>query len=504
MRAAFLLIALVPVAAVAAQKPSLAILDFESPDGGKLGAKVAERLEKRAVEANKHDVLDREDIRLAVKQAGLKPTLSGMEKEIQDFAREKLGAKLVLWGKAEPRGGTAFHITVRCMATDGEPKPYLDVQKECANFAAIANFYTDFEPVLLKQRSAMRTLHPVSPEAKARNLCPNGSFEQGPPYGGFPTHWQKVDGLATYWLDREDGKGKCILIDTDIDRMQALDWKDKVESGKATAKEAPQPIRSTPSTIYNTIGGWEGVQYFSDYIPVKPAMRYRLTVDIKANWGGIFFPRAWIKGYGDRTDEFTTQKQQYYHFYISLRTKTKGKEWETFTQTFNPTLRTGNLPQLLLMGEIQHWQRFCGRLKSDGAAGVPSPGKRAWEILSTEARDAIEKAAQAKSVSGTLQAVIIDSLNEVLSKPDFYREADFRKAALPPEAKDLLKLDRASLPENKVQRLNRILLESAYPEEIEKSRTGDVKYMRVMLYSYWPLGKYYWDNVVITEEAIED
>ena len=501
MRACMLALALFPSAALAAQKPSLAILDFESPDGGKLGARIAERLEKRAVEANKHVLMDLEDVRLAVKQAGLKPTLSGMEKEIQDLAREKLGANLVMWGKVESRGGTAFHLTVRCMATDGEPKPYLDVQKECANFAAIANFYTDFEPVLLKQRTAMRNLHPVSPEAKARNLCPNGSFEEGT---WFPTHWQKVDSLATYWLDREDGKGKCIMIDTDVDRMQALDWKAKVESGKATAKDAPTPIRSTPSTIYNTIGGWEGVQYFSDYLPVKPTMRYRLTVDIKANWGGIFFPRAWIKGYGDRTDEFTTQKQQYYHFYISLRTKTKGKEWETFTQTFNPTLRTGNLPQLLLMGEIQHWQRFCGRLKSDGAAGAPSAGKRVWELLGTEARDAIEKAAQAKTVSGALQAAITDALNEVLSKPDFYREADFRKVALPAEAKDLLQLDRASLPENKVQRLNRILLESAYPQEIEKSRTGDVKYMRVMLYSYWPLGKYYWDNVIITEEAIED
>jgi len=31
-----------------------------------------------------------------------------------------------------------------------------------------------------------------------------------------------------------------------------------------------------------------------------------------------------------------------------------------------------------------------------------------------------------------------------------------------------------------------------------------VKYMRVMLYSYWPLGKFYWDNVAIAEEAIED
>jgi hypothetical protein len=31
-----------------------------------------------------------------------------------------------------------------------------------------------------------------------------------------------------------------------------------------------------------------------------------------------------------------------------------------------------------------------------------------------------------------------------------------------------------------------------------------VQWMGVMLYTYWPLGEYYWDNIIITEEAIED
>ena len=484
--------------AAAGQKPILAILDFESPGDGALGVKIAERLERCATRSNKHILPDRDDLRLAVKQAGLKPKLSGLEKELQDFARDKLGAHLILWGKAEPRE-TGFHVAIRCMEAAGEPKPYLDVAKDCANFAALANFYTEFEPVLLKQRTTLRTLHPVSAEAKARNLVLNSSFEEGT---WFPAHWQKTDGLTTFWLDRDDGKGKCVMCDTEVDRAQALDWSEKVLKGLATAREAP---RKAPITgIYDTIGGWEGIQYFSDYIPVKPNLRYRLTVDIKANWGGIFFPRAWIKGYGDRTDEFTTQKQQFYHFYISLRTKTKGREWETFTQTFNPTLHTGHASQLLLMGEIQDWPRFCGKLKAAGAAPAPSVGKRTWELLAPEARESIAAAVAGKAITGALQAAIADALNEVLSKPDFYREEDFRRAAIPPEARDLLKLGRETLSEEKVQRLNRLLLESGFPDDIEKSRTGVVKYMRVMLYSYWPLGKYYWDNVLIHEEAIEN
>jgi hypothetical protein len=355
----------------AAEKPILAILDFESPDDPKLGARVAERLDKRALEANTHVLIDRDDIQQALEESGLKVRLEGHEKDLQAFARDKLGAHLVMWGRIKRLDGSKLLLHVRCMDTHGDPKPYLDVSKECANFAAIANFYTEFEDVFLKKRAALRVLTPVDDAAKARNLVHNPSFEEGT---WTPTRWtSKVDGLTTFWLDREDGKGKCLLCDTDVDENQALEWGAKVQAGQATAKDAPKPIRSEGKNIYGTIGAWEGIQFYSDLLPVKPKMRYRITVDIKARWGGIFFPKAFVKGYADMKDGFTNQKREVYNCYLALRTETQGKEWETFTRTFNPTLRT---PQ--------------------------------------------------------------------------------------------------------------------------------VKWMGVMLYSYWPLGKYYWDNIRITEEAIED
>ena len=381
MRRALLLLALLlPLAAAAAEKPVLVILDFECPAGSDLGEKVATRLQRRALEANTHTLADRDDVALAVKQAGLKIKHTGAEKAIQDFARDQLGADLVMWGKAEPRAAGGFRVAVRCMDTAGEPKPYLDVESNCANFAALANFYTEFEPVLLKKRAALRTLTPVDQEAKSKNFVKNPSFETGT---WTPDGWSKADGLTTRWIDRGDGKGRCLMCDTDVDEKQALDWMEKIKGGKATAKDAPKKIASNPNTIYGTIGAWEGVQVYSDFIPVKPKIRYRIRVDIKAKWGGIFFPKAFVKGYADMTDEFTGQKRELYRMYLALRTETQGKEWETFSRTFNPTLRD------------------------------PKSRKPGVEI--------------------------------------------------PP-----------------------------------------VKYMRVMLYSYWPLGKYYWDNVVITEEAVED
>jgi len=354
----------------AAEKPVLAILDFECPADPELGARVAERLERRAMQANKHILPDRDDLRLAVRQANLKVTLAGAEKTLQAFARDDLGANIVLWGKVEPRHDKAFFVALRAMKANGEPIPYMAVERECANFAALANFWTDFEPVLLEERTAIRVLKPLSPEAQARNLVKNPSFEDGT---WFPTAWSKVDGLTTFWVERDDGKGRCIMHDTDVLTSQAYPWWEKIKEGKATAKDAPKKLPVSQSQIYATVGAWEGVQYYSDLIPVKPKMRYRISVDIKAAWGGIFFPKAWVKGYGEKTDAFTTQKRELYNAYLALRTETKGKEWETFTRTFNPTLKT-----------------------------------------------------------------------------------------------------------------------------------PDVRWMGVMLYSYWPLGKYYWDNVTITEEAIED
>lgn len=363
-----LLLASAPLAA--AEKPILAILDFECPADPDLGINVAERLEKRALQANKHILPDRDDLRAALKHARLNPSLTGTEKAIQAFARDALGANVVLWGRAERREGRAFFVAIRAMRADGPPVPYMAVERECANFAALANFWNDFEPVLLEERTALRVLKPVSEQDKARNLVKNPSFEEGT---WFPAGWSRVDGLTSFWVERDDGKGKCILHDTEVLASQAYPWWEKIKKGQATASDAPKKLPVGPDQIYATVGGLEGVQYYSDLIPVKPKMRYRISVDIKGAWGGIFFPKAWVKGYGERTDAFTTQKRELYNAYLALRTETKGREWETFTRTFNPTLRT--------------------------------------------------------------------------------------------------------------------------PE---------VKWMAVMLYSYWPLGKYYWDNVVITEEAVED
>ncbi|MFC1806009.1 hypothetical protein ACFL09_03415, partial [Planctomycetota bacterium] len=294
-RALALLLCLVPTFAAAGQKPVLAVLDFECAKGeGDLGARFAQRLDKRLLQLNKHELFDRYDLQMAVKDAGFKVRLKGNEKELQTFAREQLAAHLVMWGKVDRLAKGGFRVAVRCMKTQGDPKPYLDVEGDVANFGFFTQFYKKFEPILLEQRTAMRKLHPVDDKAKAVNLVKNTSFETGT---WTPANWSRFDGLTSFWVARKDGKGKCLMCDTNVLISQAEPWWKKIREGKATAKEAPKALPVKPNQIYATVGGLDGVQVYSDLIAVKTNMRYRLTVDIKANWSGIFFPKAFVKGY---------------------------------------------------------------------------------------------------------------------------------------------------------------------------------------------------------------
>ena len=63
----------------------------------------------------------------------------------------------------------------------------------------------------------------------------------------------------------------------------------------------------------------------------------------------------------------------------------------------------------------------------------------------------------------------IQALNEILQRPDFYREQDFQQITLPSQARRFLERDRAELSEQQIQRMNRLLLEASYESEIAKS-----------------------------------
>lgn len=119
---------------------------------------------------------------------------------------------------------------------------------------------------------------------------------------------------------------------------------------------------------------------------------------------------------------------------------------------------------------IVNWRGFCRRLKQQTAERDPNVGKRLWGFLSPAAQKAIQEVAEGKDPSEAAQADILAALNEILtSRRDFYRPEDFANVAIVNEAEGLLKLDRQAMPQPAIRKLNRRLLEAAYPGELAKA-----------------------------------
>jgi len=152
-----------------------------------------------------------------------------------------------------------------------------------------------------------------------------------------------------------------------------------------------------------------------------------------------------------RRDEANPQKLTFIANAIATRVLDPGKP------TFTPE-------------SVVSWRALCARLKAQGEAKQPSLGKRLWPLLSPAALLAVQDAAGGKEPDDARKAEILGSLNEIIARqPDLYRAEDFAGVTLSSEVSSLLKLDRQAMSPESLQRLNRLLLEAAYPQEIARS-----------------------------------
>lgn len=126
--------------------------------------------------------------------------------------------------------------------------------------------------------------------------------------------------------------------------------------------------------------------------------------------------------------------------------------------------------------DVLDWTVLCLRLNREGGRATPSPGRRIWELLSTEMRGEVLRAAQTNDIGKIFKFGLVNALNEMLGRRDFYQEDYFRDIELAGEAKDLLGGGRNDLSAEEARRLNRLLLEASYPQEIAGSRRGCTHY----------------------------
>ncbi|MFO7937649.1 MAG: hypothetical protein R6V06_08615 [Kiritimatiellia bacterium] len=164
------------------------------------------------------------------------------------------------------------------------------------------------------------------------NLVKNGSFDEGTAYA---LHWERADGLTSFF-EKEEGRGRIVRMDTQVERQQALEWNKKFKADPTLKAPEKKPISKKS---YGTIGGVEGVMLDSELIDVKPGQDYKLTVDFK----GEGKPFVWIKGFLMHprrkvlVDAYQTRLEPH------SPSKT---EWRTFSIGFNPTAKSPRITKM--------------------------------------------------------------------------------------------------------------------------------------------------------------
>ncbi|MBT5873016.1 MAG: hypothetical protein HOH43_06320, partial [Candidatus Latescibacteria bacterium] len=126
---------------------------------------------------------------------------------------------------------------------------------------------------------------------------------------------------------------------------------------------------------------------------------------------------------------------------------------------------------LLSIEEVEDWGVFFTILSKYGPDPTPSPSNRVWTYLSDPIRQdikylagtAVEDSMQLRPVLGALNAIVMD--------PEFYDDPSFAGVSHEPkirkEIEDFLgKLSDRSLTQVEIQRLNRLLLVSSYPNHV--------------------------------------
>ena len=126
---------------------------------------------------------------------------------------------------------------------------------------------------------------------------------------------------------------------------------------------------------------------------------------------------------------------------------------------------------LLHPRDILDWPGFCSKLSKEGE-GLPCPSKRLWGFFSPRIRKAVKDGRQPTGLEDAQKSKMTIAVNRILKRPDLYQRSHFSSVRLGPEARGLLKRKPETLSDNELRRLNRLLLEAAYPKAVAKSRTA--------------------------------
>ncbi len=138
---------------------------------------------------------------------------------------------------------------------------------------------------------------------------------------------------------------------------------------------------------------------------------------------------------------------------------------------------------LLGPDDVLDWTAFLGQVSEEGKGDAPSPSKRIWSLLDEETRKAIPKALKASALDASTLASIVAALNKVLQRSDFHTSEDFSSVGLAEEGQRLLAKKPADRNPWENERLNRLLLEAAWGDDV-LLRAPEAPYHAVAIFDW--------------------
>jgi len=507
----------------AVQKPMIVVLDFTSTfDDGRMGRKVASIARKHAFLRRTYQTMDDFTLNelLAESKFFVLPAMG--PEEIGKAAKEKLSADILLWGTIEKLGGDDYRLTVKGVDTRSDPpKMIIDKSYICDGVHEIPQ-NVDAALSFIEGKGPKPEVDLMADDSwkRRRNLVKNGGFELGKET---PLYWERVNGLTSFYVDGESPTGKCVMFDTDVLLSEWEEWKPKFEAG-AKASEAP---KKTPPKDpgYDTVGGTVGAHLYSDPIPIKPGMTYRLDFDLKGMAGDT--SRVFVKGYAHiddtrypgkdadlvskmleketghrirRPGQYGAQDREVYRAPVTLRLEKTG-EWTHFCRLLRPT------QCLLVLDFVSTFDGGATGRKVANAIYMAGKASRTFGVFDarrvkdalaarkipvTPKSEAPEIALFAGEEFGhaiVIYGYVVETESGALAV--FLKSLDVRRKVWDPLFQRTYRTTKDKLNEMAKQVIS----------DLRKGKPV-VKFLRIKLDCYWPRGKYYFDNVTLTEEGM--
>lgn len=131
----------------------------------------------------------------------------------------------------------------------------------------------------------------------------------------------------------------------------------------------------------------------------------------------------------------------------------------------------------LMPGDLLDGPAMAAKIVAQGGAEPASPGKRIWSLADAGFQRVLSELAQRPTDQRSARRLaeeLRDRLNGLLRRSDFFDRDSWAYIALRPEARDLRRKSSKDLKEAEIRRLNRLLLEDAFPDQVARSRQTEL------------------------------